>query len=151
MRLRTVLATSLTAVVAAGALAPALAAPPKPVSKSYQASAAMVDPTPITGETGGNCSPVLEQAKHEAPFTMPFAGTLQVDLTKFQGDWALAVLDSKGKKIADHDNDVIAGEAVDAPSQIIIKLKKKTDLVIRACNFAGGPTAQVDILATPKK
>lgn len=151
MRLRTAAVTSVVAVAAAGALAPALAAPPKPkpVKKSYTATAAMPDPTPITGETGGNCSPLLDQAKHEEPFTMPFAGTLKVDLTGFQGDWALAILNSKGEKIADHDNDATSS-APDAPSQIILKVKKKTDLVIRACNFAGGPEAQVDILGTPK-
>ena len=152
MRLRTVAATSLVAVAAAGTFAPALAAPakPKPIKKSYTATTSTPDPTPITGETGGNCSPTLDTAKHETPFTMPWAGTLQVDLTKFQGDWALAVLNSKGDKIADHDNDATS-EAVDAPSQIVLKFKKKTDLIIRACNFAGGPTAQVDILATPKQ
>jgi hypothetical protein len=149
MRLRTAAVTSLVAVAAAGTLAPAVAAPkPKPISKSYTATTATPDPTPITGETGGNCSPTLDTAKHEEPFTMPWAGTLKVDLTGFQGDWALAITDSKGKKLADHDNDVT--EPIDTPSQIILKVKKKTDLIIRACNFAGGPTAQVDLLATAK-
>jgi hypothetical protein len=152
MRLRTAALTAMVAVAAAGTLAPAVAAPqPKPVKHSYEATAPVPDPTPFTGQTGGNCSPTLDDAKHEEPFKMPFAGTLTVDLTGFQGDWALAVLDAKGEKLADHDNDVLAGEAVDAPSQIILKVKKPTELIIRACNFAGGPTAQVDILATPKK
>ena len=148
MRLRTLAATSLTVVVAAGALAPALAAPPKPVTKSYTANAPVPDPTPFTGETGGNCSPIIPEAKDEQPFTMPWAGTLKVDLTGFQGDWALAVLDSKGKKLADHDNDATS-EPVDAPSQIVLKVKKKTDLIIRACNFAGGPTGTVKYVHTP--
>ena len=150
MRLRTVAATSLVAVAAAGTFAPALAAPakPKPIKKSYTATTATPDPTPITGETGGNCSPLLDTAKHEAPFTMPWAGTLKVDLNQFQGDWALAITDTKGNKLADHDNDV--SEPIDTPSTITLKVKKKTDLIIRACNFAGGPTANVDILATAK-
>ena len=149
MRIRSAVAASLTVVLAAGALSPALAGPkPKPISKSYTATAGTPDPTPITGQTGGNCSPTLASAKHEEPFTMPWAGTLKVDLTGFQGDWALAILDSKGNKIADHDNDV--SEPIDTPSKIVLKVKKKTDLVIRACNFAGGPTAKVDVLATPK-
>lgn len=148
MRIRPALAASLSLAVAAGALSPVLAAPPKPVKKSYEATAPTPDPTPFTGQTGGNCSPTLDTAKHEAPFTMPWAGTLKVDLHSFQGDWALAILDDKGKKLADHDNDV--SEPIDTPSTITLKLKKKTDLVIRACNFAGGPTGTVDILATPK-
>ena len=140
----------LVPAVAVGAMAAtATAAPkPKPISKKYQATAATPDPTPISGATGGNCSPSIDQAKHEAPFEMPWAGTLQVDLNGFQGDWALAILDSKGDKIADHDNDV--SEPIDTPSKIVLKLKKKTALTIRACNFAGGPTATVTLLATPK-
>ena len=144
------IALALVPLVALGASASvSQAAPkPKPIKKTYQASAPVPDPTPITGETGGNCSPTLDQAKHEAPFEMPWAGTLQVDLNGFQGDWALAILDSKGAKIADHDNDV--SEPIDTPSKIVIKVKKKSSLTIRACNFAGGPTATVTILATPK-
>jgi hypothetical protein len=125
------IALVLVPLVALGASASvSQAAPkPKPIKKTYQA-------------------PTLDQAKHEAPFEMPWAGTLQVDLNGFQGDWALAILDSKGAKIADHDNDV--SEPIDTPSKIVIKVKKKTALTIRACNFAGGPTATVTILATPK-
>ena len=148
MRLRTAAVTAMVAVAAAGTLAPALAATPAPIKKTYTATAGTPDPTPITGATGGNCSPTLASAKHEAPFEMPWAGTLKVDLNKFQGDWALAILDSKGNKIADHDNDV--SEPIDTPSTITLKVKKKSTLTIRACNFAGGPTAQVDIKATPK-
>lgn len=144
MRLRTVAVTSLVAVAAAGALTPALAAP-KTVKESYTATAPVPDPTPITGQTGGICSPVLPEAKHEQQFKMPFAGKLQVDLTGFQGDWALAVLNDKGEKIAEHDNSDLP---LDAPSQVVLKVKKPAELVIRACNFAGGPTAQVDVVAT---
>lgn len=150
MRSRSALAVSLVGIVAAGSLAPALAAPkkPAPIKKTYTATAPVPDPTPISGETGGNCSPTLDQAKHEAPFAIPYAGTLKVDLDGFQGDWALAVLDAKGAKIADHDNDL--GTAIDEPSTITIKLKKKTTVTIRACNFAGGPTATVTLLYTAK-
>lgn len=151
MRTRSALAMSLVGVVAAASLAPAVAAPkkkPAPIKKSYQATATTPDPTPISGETGGNCSPTLDTAKHEAPFAIPYAGTLKVDLTGFQGDWALAILDDKGAKIADHDNGV--SEPIDTPSTITIKLKKKTTVTVRACNFAGGPTANVAILYTAK-
>jgi hypothetical protein len=122
MRLRTVTVAALVAVAAAGTLSPALAAP-KTVKESYTATAPVPDPTP----------------------KMPFAGKLQVDLTGFQGDWALAVLNDKGEKIAEHDNSDLP---LDAPSQVVLKVKKPTELIIRACNFAGGPTAQVDVVAT---
>ena len=150
MRIRSAVAVSASLALAAGALAPAVAAPkkPAPIKKSYTATTTMADPTPITGATGGNCSPTLPGAKHEAPFAIPYAGTLKVDLHKFQGDWALAVLDDAGEKIADHDNDV--SEPIDTPSTLTLKFKKKTTITVRACNFAGGPTAQVDILFTAK-
>ena len=150
MRTRTALAASLSLALAAGSFAPALAAPPKPkpIKKSYQASAPIPDPTPITGETGGNCSPTLDQAKDEKPFTIPAAGVLKVDVHSFEGDWALAILDSSGEKIADHDNDV--SEPIDTPSTLTLKFKKKQVITVRACNFAGGPSATVDILFTYK-
>jgi hypothetical protein len=146
MRLRTAAVTSLVAVVAAGTLAPAVAAPkPKPVSKEYTATAAT--PDPVTPLANGNCQPELPGSFHEEPFTVPFAGTLKVDLTGFQGDWALAVL-KNGQSLADSDQSV--GEPLDRPETVTLKLKKKGDkLVIRACNFAGGPTANVKYVHTP--
>jgi hypothetical protein len=145
------LVLALVPVLAVGVAAgPSFAGPkkPAPIKKSYQATASTPDPTPITGETGGNCSPTLDTAKHEAPFAIPYAGTITVDLNGFQGDWALALLDSKGEKIADHDNDV--SESIDAPSKIVYKFKKKTTITVRACNFAGGPTANVSIVYVAK-
>ena len=135
---------ALVAVVAAaGAVSPAVAAPAaKKASGSYQATAAAPDPTPFTGETGGNCSPTLDQAKHEQEIGIPAAGTLQVDLSGFAGDWDLALLNSKGQKIADSAQDMVS-EAPDKPEKIKVKIKAKGTYTIRACNFAGGPTANV--------
>ena len=148
MRTRTALTTGLVAVLAVGSFAPAFAGPkPKPIQKSYTATASTPDPTPMAGEI---CDPKLPGAKHEAPFTVPYAGMLTVKIHGFQGDWALGVLDSDGAMIASHDNDVTAGDAVDAPSEVQIKFKKKTTVTIRGCNFAGGPTATVDISLIPK-
>jgi hypothetical protein len=146
MRLRTAAITSLVAVAAAATLAPAVAAPkPKPVSKEYTATAAT--PDPVTPLANGNCQPELPGSFHEEPFTVPFPGTLKVDLSGFQGDWALAVL-KNGQSLADSDQSV--GEPLDRPETVTLKLKKKGDkLVIRACNFAGGPTANVKYVHTP--
>ena len=149
MRTRTALATGLVGLLAAGSLAPAVAAPakPKPIKKSYQATASTPDPTPFAGEI---CDPQLPGAKHEAPFTIPYAGTLTVKIHSFQGDWALGLLDKDGGMIASHDNDVLAGDAVDSPSEVIVKFKKPTTVTVRGCNFAGGPTATVDITYVAK-
>jgi hypothetical protein len=152
MRLRTVAAASLAAVVAAGTFAPAVAAPkpkpkPKPVSKTYTATAATPDPVgPLAN--GQNCQPNLPGSFHEEPFTVPFAGTLKVDLAKFQGDWALGVFKG-GTALADSDQDV--GEPLDRPESVTLKFKRAGDkIVIRACNFAGGPTGEVTYVMSPK-
>lgn len=137
---RTLLLVTATAATAALAV-PALAAP-KTMSDTYTATAAVPDPTPFTGQTGGNCSPTLAQAKHEKVVKLPAPGTWTVDLNGFQGDWALAILDKKGSKLADSDND-IANVASFPPEKIKFKIKKAGDYTIRACNFAGGPTATV--------
>jgi hypothetical protein len=141
MRLRTVAVTSLVAVAAAGTLTPALAAPKdkKPITKTYTATAPTPDPTPIAGDI---CDPLLPSAKHEEPFTVPAAGTLKVT-AKHEIDWALALLDGKGKRLAESDSsDLVAQEAMQ------VKFKKKTDVVIRACNFAGAPTAEITYVFT---
>lgn len=135
MRLRTVAVTSLVAVAAAGSLTPALAGPkPKPITKTYTATAPTPDPTPFVGDV---CDPALPSAKHEEKFTVPAAGTLKVGIVQ-ELDWALAMIDGKGKRLAESDG----GSPVDKES-MQVKFKKKTDVVIRACNFAGTPTSQV--------
>ncbi len=133
MRLRTVAVTSLVAVTAAGALTPALAAP-KQIKKTYTATAPTPDPTPFVGYI---CDPLLPGAKHEQKFTVPAAGTLKVEMAQ-PFDWALALLDDKGKRLAESDSgDPLAQESMQ------LKFKRKTNVVIRACNFAGTPTSTV--------
>lgn len=146
MRLRTAAVTAMVAVAAAGTLSPAVAGPkPKPVSKEYTATAPT--PDPVNPLVDGNCQPSLPESFHEEPFVVPFPGKLVVDLTGFQGDWALGVFTPDGAELASHDQQV--GEPLDAPSQVTLKLKKKGQkLVIRACNFAGGPTANVKYVHT---
>lgn len=149
MSRRLALTLSIAGLVAA-AVSPALAAPkPKTMSGSYDATAAVPDPTPFTGQTGGNCRPTLAQAKHEKAIDLPTAGTFKVDLNGFVGDWALAVLNSKGQVLADSDNAL--GTAPDSPEKVQIKIKAKGKYTIRACNFSGGPTAKVKWLFTYAK
>ena len=148
MRTRTALVASLTAVVAAGALSPAVAAPPKPkpVSKSYVATAFPPDPSHATGETGGVCSTTNPASQHNEPFTVPFPGVLKVDMSGFMGDWDLAIY-SGGSLMAESAQQL--EEPIDRPESITIKLKKKGQKIqIRACNFSGGPTANVKYVHT---
>lgn len=147
MRTRTALAASLTVVLAAGSLAPALAAPakPKPVSKEYTATAFPPDPSHI-GVTSGICNTTNPASQHNEPFTVPFPGTLKIDMRGFQGDWDLALY-SGGTLVASSAQQV--EEPIDRPESITVKLKKTGQkLQIRACNFSGGPTANVKYVHT---
>jgi hypothetical protein len=144
MRTRTVLTGTLILATAAGSLSPAMAATkkkPKPIVKSYQASAPTPDPTPVTGQTGGNCHPTLDTAMDNHKVTIPYASRLSIDLNGFQGDWALGLFTADGDEIATDDQG--ATDPIDTPAHIDAKFRKKTTVIIRACNFSGGPTANV--------
>jgi hypothetical protein len=135
MRLRTAAITSLIAVAAAGTLTPALAAPAKkPITKTYSVGPLTPDPTPILGDI---CDPVSPTARHSEPFKVPAAGRLKVDI-KFTGDWALALRDKKGARLAESD-----GASPETPESMDVKFKKATEVLIDSCNFAGAPTASV--------
>lgn len=142
MRLRTAAITSLVAVAAAGTFTPALAGPtPKPITKTYTASATP-DPTPIAGEV---CQPTIPSARHTTPFKVPAAGTLAITI-KMDLDWALGLRTKSGSTLASSDGP----NPTDAES-IQVKFKKAQDVLIDACNFAGGPTAQVTYTFTYAK
>ncbi|HVE73944.1 MAG TPA: hypothetical protein VNA30_02490 [Mycobacteriales bacterium] len=145
MRIRTAATLGFAATLAAGVLSPAVAAPkpkpkPKPVTKSYVAQAFPPDPTHFVD--GPVCNQKIKQAQHNEPFTVPFPGTMTIDMTGFQGDWDLAIFDTDDAQVAQSAQST--SEPLDRPEQIVIKLKKKGyKFFIRACNFSGGPTANV--------
>ncbi len=153
---RSVTALTLAGVIVGASVAgPALAAPkkkPKPITKTYEASAFPPDPTPILGANnpanpnGANCNGTVPQAQHLTPFKVPAAGTIEIWLTGFQGDWALGLRNKAGKNLADSDQDIT--EAPDRPEHIKFKIKSPTTVTIAACNFLGGPTATVKYVFT---
>lgn len=135
MRVRTATTTALVAVVAAGALSPALAGPtPKPITKTYTASATP-DPTPIV--LSDPCQPAIPSARHTTPFKVPAAGTLAITI-KMEGDWALGLRTKSGSVLGASD-----GPSPTDAEKITHKFKKASDVLIDACNFAGSLTAQV--------
>lgn len=147
MRIRTAIAAALTVALAGGALSPALAAPkPKPVTKEYVATAFPPDPS-HAAVTTGICNTTNPTSQHNEEFKVPFPGTLVVDLTGFQGDWDLALYSDKGALVASSAQDLTADPQT--PEKMSVKLKKKgAKYFIRACNFAGGPTANVKYVHT---
>ena len=148
MRTRTAIAGALTLALAGGALSPALAAPakPKPVKKEYVATAFPPDPSHVA-ITEGICNTTNPTSQHNEPFKVPFPGTLVIDMSGFQGDWDLALYSDKGALVASSAQDMTADPQ--SPEKISVKLKKKgATYSIRACNFAGGPTANVKYVHT---
>ncbi len=132
MRLRTPLLTAVLCVVAAGALAPAQAAP-KP--KSYEGSVAFQDTTP--DPTGNSAATDQEHCRGELPrekgVTLKVAnpGVVTVSISGFQGDWTLMVTDDKDK--------TLGGADVNPPDyeNAVITLKKPATIVMYPCNLVG--------------
>ena len=134
------------AVLAVGtAVAPGALAAPKPVSKTYTATAPMPDPSNFAGQGYSVCAQNVPQSFHLEEFKVPAAGTVKVVLTGFQGDWDLLLMDGKG-------NEMAYGGAIEpgAPEIAQVKFKKAGEVQIVACNWAGGPTGEVTYTFTPK-
>jgi hypothetical protein len=138
-RLALVLVPALAVGIAA---APSFAAPkPKPITKSWAATA---NPDPSPNATGA-CTQDVPGGEHVEAFEVPAAGTLKVQLTGFQGDWDLCILDSKGAVVGSSTGFVEA-----TTETVQLKLKKKTALQIVSQNSLGGPTASGTLTFTYK-
>jgi hypothetical protein len=152
MNCRQALPVALTLVVAAGALAPAVAAPkPKPITESYSVEGAPV-PLPLTD--GNSCTDSALEGVSITTKTIKTvgAGTLQVDVTKFSGDWDITVLDDKGNVLG-------VGAGTSTPTalaetgvaeKLVLKTKKAMILNIAVCNFLGSPSAAAKYTFTYK-
>jgi hypothetical protein len=137
MRTRTALVASLALVAGLGSLTPALAGP-KPVTKSYTATAFPPSPTNVQL---GVCHGDVPGSNFDQAFKAPFKGRLTVDQFGFQGDWDLALVQD-GSNSAESAQDATADPQT--PEHIDgFKLKKGEEVTIRSCNFSGGPTANV--------
>jgi hypothetical protein len=145
MRTRTALVASLVLVAGVGSLSPALAGP-KPVSKSYTATAGT--PGGVASQANSTiCSDTVPGSTFDMTFKAPFKGRLTVDQTGFQGDWDLALVQDGGNS-AESAQDLTADPQT--PEHIDgFKLKKGEEVTIRSCNFAGGPTANLKYVFKP--
>ena len=143
MQIRRVVAVATLAVLAAGAYAPAMAAPKKPFAGSYQLTL-LPDPSPNAFVLAGKaeCMNINPSAVDKHPLSVPRAGRLNVVLDspdptgKGVTDWDLYVLDSSGDDLADSSGGT-SHEEVD------IKFKKAEKITLVACNLAGQPSATV--------
>ena len=164
MKIRKAIPVALSLVVAAGALAPALAAPakPKPISEEYAVEGLPV-PLPLTGAEGFGANSCIDPAFEGISITTKTikttgAGTLEVGLTGFGGDWDITVLNDKGAVLGVGAGTTTGGEAVgesgsigtDNVEKAVIKVKKAMTLNIAVCNFLGGPSANAKYTFTYK-
>lgn len=131
MRTRLVLAVLPIALIGVTA-ATSSAAPKPPVKKTFTAAAT---PDPTATATSA-CHGLTPSSRFTVPFKVPAAGKLVVDLTGFQGDWDLIVENKGGTTLGES-----AGFVEATKESVALKFKKPTDVVIVACNFAGGPAA----------
>ena len=130
MRTRTVLVAGLAGVLAAGSLAPAVAAPKrKPIKLAWTASAT---PDPSSSNVNGTCVPTIPTAIHHHTFKVPAAGTLEVTLNNTL-DWSVAIREGD-ETLVDAD-----GGSPEIVETVSIKFKKATTVSIDSCNFAGEP------------
>lgn len=137
--------SALVAAVLTGAVAAApvaLAAPPKPITKTYTATAPAPDPTNAAGGYTV-CAQNVPGSFHVEEFKAPAAGTLKVELTEYQVDWDLLLMDGKDKEIASSGSGGVGG-----PEITQVKLKKPGVVKIVACNWSGGPTGTVSYTFT---
>lgn len=139
MRTRTALALAVGLVTAAGALSPAVAGPkPAPIKKSYTATASNPSPTNIAD---GVCEGRIPGSNFDMTFKAPFAGRLTVKMNGFQGDWDMALRQDDANSA---ESAQAVEEPIDRPEEVAgFKMKKGVSVVIRSCNFSGGPTASV--------
>ena len=130
------------AVLVAGALAiglvagPATAGRTKTVKRQWDVVAA-----PFPG-ADGHTTPSEECGVEGATyglyrFKAPGRGKLDVRLSGFEGEWDLYVTDSAGNLMGSSVQFMTGSE-----ERVVVKVPSKKELLIYACNFAGGPTAQ---------
>jgi len=148
---RKALPLALTLVVAAGGLAPALAAPKKPIVEEYD-----VQGLPwVNPPTGPACSDATVEGVSRTTRTLkaPSAGTLEVTVTEFRGDWDTSIQNEAGAVLA-AGSGTNTGEtgslATDGTEKVVLKTKKPMTLNIAVCNFLGSPTAHVKYVFTPR-
>lgn len=131
-------------LVTAGLAGNAVAAPkkkPKPITKTYTATAPAPDFTNVASD--GVCKRNVPQSWHTHTFKAPAAGRLSVVASEFLGDWDLIIVDSKGTEIGVGDKLEQATPADPKTEEASAKIKKAGSYDIIACNWLGGSTATV--------
>ena len=78
---------------------------------------------------------------------IPGKGMLHVELTAYNGDYDLLLMDADKEELANSGQTAVQGE----PEIVDVSFKKPTTVYIVNCNWAGAPTSKVAYTFTPKK
>ncbi|HEX8002243.1 MAG TPA: hypothetical protein VF519_06075 [Mycobacteriales bacterium] len=134
----------VAAVLLAAAASPAVAAP-KPITKTYTATAPVPDPTNAAPNAPYTvCPQVVPQSFQVEAFKAPAPGKLAVEVSGIQGDWDLLITDAKGAEVGSSGNGGYGTPAAPSVEKATVKVKKGgVTYSIVACNWAGAPTATV--------
>lgn len=150
MRVRSAAPLALAAIVAAGSLAPAAAAPKKkPLKKTYALTLA---PSPDASESTA-CSGETRTADVNTDFEdikVTGPGLLSVKVTGFSGDWDMSVWNKAGAQLTEGGGTTTPETFTNtAPTETLkYKSKKAQTLTLRVCNFLGSPNASVSYTYT---
>ena len=140
---RSVLLVSSLAVLAAGALAPAHAGPPKSFSKTETFVDSTPDPTAFfLGPE--HCQGRLP-AEDPVVVSIPGPGKVDIAISGFTGEWSLMVTNPKGAVIGVADADAPETES------LTMRVKRAGAIHILPCNIAGTVEATLTYAYTYKK
>lgn len=137
MRARHIALLSAAGIVAAGAFAPAVAAPaPKPITKKYEMH--LYPGADACGEA------VSEGTfRHTETLKLTGPGKLTIKIDDFKGDWDLTLFNSDNAPLALGGGSSTGPDLANlTPAEILVyKIKKPGTYTIRNCNFFGSPDA----------
>lgn len=117
-----------------------VAAAPALAGKKKKGSFTAENPVPHPGPDGCLAAPE-SLSKTTESLKAPFSGLLTVTMENFEGDWDLFVTDADGNELISSVESQLTGAP--ATEEVSIPLKKGYEFAIVACNWVGGPSADV--------
>jgi hypothetical protein len=145
---RTAALLALTCATVAIAAPSAMAAPAKGFSKTYTTTTPMPDPTNFSPDTPYSvCRQTVPGSFFTETVKIPAKGMLHVELTGYNGDYDLLLMDADKEELAYSGQTAVQGE----PEIVDVSFKKPATVYVVNCNWAGAPTSKVSYTFTPKK
>lgn len=128
----------LVVALSMGALVPSAAAKKKKQTDSWTAQGL---PFPVETASCNNGLEGVNLVNHE--LKTPGKGVLDVTMTGYLGDWDLWVFDPNGNALGSSTG------FVDVPTErVVVPIRGMDHVVVLACNFLGGPTAELESVYT---